>query len=120
MAGLVSCLVRGSGGCEIRTREGLPPTRFPSVRLSVHDRPGTSVTWNSRNSRVTADARELRRMRLRMRLRLKRKTDSGQTGPRALATPDARRARVPGAIASDRVGGRQSATPIGGITLSHR
>jgi hypothetical protein len=21
-----------SGGCEIRTREGLPPTRFPSVR----------------------------------------------------------------------------------------
>ena len=27
-----SCLVRGGGGCEIRTREGLPPTRFPSVR----------------------------------------------------------------------------------------
>ena len=23
---------RRGGGCEIRTREGLPPTRFPSVR----------------------------------------------------------------------------------------
>src|SRR5947207_9386542 len=30
--GLMYCLVRGGGGCEIRTREGLPPTRFPSVR----------------------------------------------------------------------------------------
>jgi hypothetical protein len=60
------------GGCEIRTREGLHPTRFPSVRLSVHDRPGTSVTWNGRNCRVTADACELRRMRLQMRLRLER------------------------------------------------
>src|SRR5262250_786333 len=27
-----SCLVNGGGGCEIRTREALPPTRFPSVR----------------------------------------------------------------------------------------
>src|SRR5215475_1700656 len=27
-----SSQVRGGGGCEIRTREGLPPTRFPSVR----------------------------------------------------------------------------------------
>src|SRR5215831_20614293 len=27
----VSAVQRG-GGCEIRTREGLPPTRFPSVR----------------------------------------------------------------------------------------
>src|SRR5215471_21593794 len=27
-----SSQVSGSGGCEIRTREGLPPTRFPSVR----------------------------------------------------------------------------------------
>src|ERR1700760_4753067 len=32
MIGLAYCLVRGGGGCEIRTREGLPPTRFPSVR----------------------------------------------------------------------------------------
>jgi len=106
--GLVYCLVRGGGGCGIRTREGLHPTRFPSVGLSVRDRPGTSVTWNSRNWRVTADARELRRMRLRMRLRLKRRTDSCQPGPRALAPPDAWRARVPEAIASDRAGDRQS------------
>src|SRR5690242_3855781 len=32
MIGLAYCLVRGGGGYEIRTREGLPPTRFPSVR----------------------------------------------------------------------------------------
>ncbi|MGW2525351.1 WhiB family transcriptional regulator, partial [Streptomyces sp. NPDC001617] len=27
----------GCGGYEIRTREGLPPTRFPHVRLGVRD-----------------------------------------------------------------------------------
>ena len=32
------------GGCEIRTREGLPPTRFPSLRFGVRVRPGPSVT----------------------------------------------------------------------------
>ena len=32
------------GGCEIRTREGLPPTRFPNVRLSVHAMPWPSVS----------------------------------------------------------------------------
>ncbi len=72
MTGLMYCLVRGGGGCEIRTREGLPPTRFPSVRPDVRDRPGPSVTWDGRNWRGSAAARELRRMRLRMRLRLKR------------------------------------------------
>src|SRR4029453_3682310 len=33
-----------SGGCGIRTREGLPPTRFPNVRLGIHARPERSVT----------------------------------------------------------------------------
>ena len=60
-----------SGGCEIRTREGLPPTRFPSVRLSVRDGSGPSVTWDDREQWLSADAREFRRMRLRMRLQPK-------------------------------------------------
>ena len=76
--GLVFSLVRGGGGYEIRTPEGLPPTRFPSVRPGVHASPGQSVTWDDRNRRVTADAREHRRMRLRMRLQPKRTTDSGE------------------------------------------
>src|SRR5215469_14263273 len=32
------------GGCEIRTREGLPPTRFPTMLASVHHSPPPSVT----------------------------------------------------------------------------
>jgi hypothetical protein len=32
------------GGCEIRTREGLPPTRFPTMRTGVHQWPPPSVT----------------------------------------------------------------------------
>ena len=32
------------GGCEIRTREALPPTRFPSLRLGVRLRSPISVT----------------------------------------------------------------------------
>ena len=72
MTGLMYCLVRGGGGCEIRTREGLPPTRFPSVRPSVHRRPCPSVTWDDRDRWALADAREFQRMRLRMRLRLER------------------------------------------------
>ena len=31
------------GGCEIRTREGLPPTRFPTMLASVHRRPPPSA-----------------------------------------------------------------------------
>lgn len=72
MTGLMYCLVRGGGGREIRTREGLSPTRFPSVRPDVRGRPGPSVTWDGCNCRGSAAARELRRMRLRMRLRQKR------------------------------------------------
>src|SRR5215470_6118543 len=59
------------GGCEIRTREGLPPTRFPSMRLCVRDGPGPSVTWDDRGRWASVDAREFRRMRLRMRLQPK-------------------------------------------------
>ena len=32
------------GGCEIRTREALPPTRFPSLHPGVHQGPAPSVT----------------------------------------------------------------------------
>src|SRR5215469_18925102 len=32
----------------VRPCRELPPTRFPSVRLSVHSRPGRSVTWDDR------------------------------------------------------------------------
>src|SRR5262245_2404147 len=32
------------GGCEIRTREGLPPTRFPTMLTGVHRRPLPSAT----------------------------------------------------------------------------
>jgi hypothetical protein len=35
---------QASGGCEIRTREGLHPTRFPTMRTSVHRGPPPSVT----------------------------------------------------------------------------
>jgi hypothetical protein len=31
------------GGCEIRTREGLPPTRFPTMLARVHRRPPPSA-----------------------------------------------------------------------------
>src|SRR5215469_9323436 len=42
---IASSLVRGGGGCEIRTREGLPPTRFPTMRTSVHRRPSPCASW---------------------------------------------------------------------------
>src|SRR5262249_1779885 len=42
--GLVYCLVRGGGGCEIRTREGLPPTRFPTLLAGVRTGSPPSVT----------------------------------------------------------------------------
>src|SRR5215831_3891446 len=99
----VSAGQRG-GGCEIRTREGLPPTRFPSVRLSVHARPGPSVTWDDRNERASADACELQRMRLRMRLGLKLGVLPPASSAAALATPDTRRA--PHATASRKASSR--------------
>src|SRR5438876_11996328 len=55
------------GGCEIRTREGLPPTRFPTMLTGVHRGPPPSATWADRDGWVLADAREPRRMRPHLR-----------------------------------------------------
>ena len=55
------------GGCEIRTREGLPPTRFPTMLTSVHQGSPPSVTWADRDGWVLADTREPRRMRPHLR-----------------------------------------------------
>ena len=49
-----------SGGCEIRTREGLPPTRFPSLRLSVHTRSVRSATSADGPARCSVDVVEHR------------------------------------------------------------
>ncbi len=40
------CVLAGQrgGGCEIRTREGLPPTRLPTLLASVHHGPSPFVT----------------------------------------------------------------------------
>jgi hypothetical protein len=57
----------GVGGCEIRTREGLPPTRFPTMLASVHRRPPPYVSWADRDGWVSADTREPRRMRPHLR-----------------------------------------------------
>src|SRR5690348_3848035 len=57
----------GGGGCEIRTREGLPPTRFPTMLASVHRRPPPYVSWADRDGWVSADTREPRRMRPHLR-----------------------------------------------------
>jgi hypothetical protein len=56
-----------SGGCEIRTREGLPPTRFPSLWVIVHARSARSVNWSCGLVRSSADALEPRRMRPELR-----------------------------------------------------
>src|SRR5262249_14315302 len=55
------------GGCEIRTREGLPRTRFPTMLASVHRRPPPSVSWADCEGWVWADTREPRRMRPHLR-----------------------------------------------------
>ena len=44
------------GGCEIRTREGLPPTRFPIMLTSVHHRPPPFATC-ANTPTVNADER---------------------------------------------------------------
>ena len=38
-----------SGGCGIRTREGLPPTRFPSLLTCIRARSAEYVTWANRS-----------------------------------------------------------------------
>ncbi len=46
-----------SGGCEIRTREGLPPTRFPTMLTSVHQGPPPSVTCLNMTGAVAGERR---------------------------------------------------------------
>jgi hypothetical protein len=53
--------VRAGRGRRSRPREELPPTRFPSVRRSVHDRPRPSVTWNDRDRRARPTPANLRK-----------------------------------------------------------
>jgi hypothetical protein len=57
MTGLMYCLVRGGGGCEIRTREGLPPTRFPTMLTTVHRGPPPSVTCPNTTGAVSGERR---------------------------------------------------------------
>src|SRR5499427_5406952 len=46
LAALILSVLAGQrgGGCEIRTREGLPPTRFPTMLASVYQSSPPSVT----------------------------------------------------------------------------
>ena len=46
-----------SGGCEIRTREGLHPTRFPTMLTGVHQWPPLSVTWPDVTGAIAAERR---------------------------------------------------------------
>ena len=57
-----------SGGCEIRTREALPPTRFPSLHPGVHQGPAPSATCTARLPWCFADGAGRWRMRLELRL----------------------------------------------------
>src|SRR5262249_34265360 len=59
------------GGWEIRTPEGLPPTRFPTMLTRVHRCPPPSATCADRDGWASADAREPRRMRPHLRPRAK-------------------------------------------------
>jgi hypothetical protein len=52
----VSAGQRG-GGCEIRTREGLPPTRFPTMLTTVHRGPPPSVTCPNMTGAVSGEQR---------------------------------------------------------------
>jgi hypothetical protein len=71
----------GGGGCEIRTREGLPPTRFPSLWAIVHVRSARSVTWSCGLVRPFADAPEPQRMRPELRPAQPRVPDGFQEHP---------------------------------------
>src|ERR1700730_18370155 len=68
------CLLRGGGGCEIRTREGLPPTRFPSLWACVRLRLPTSAASNSVVGRWPLDGAETRANETR--------TETGQSAAR--------------------------------------
>ncbi len=57
------------GGYEIRTREGLPPTRFPILPVSVRASSDMFRAWSLPRSPEWLNGREPWRMRLRLRLR---------------------------------------------------
>jgi hypothetical protein len=51
------CAGQRGGGCEIRTREGLPPTRFPTMLAGVHRGPPPSVTCPNMIGAVAGERR---------------------------------------------------------------
>ena len=48
---------RRGGGCEIRTREGLHPTRFPTMLTGVHQWPPLSVTCPDMTGAIAGERR---------------------------------------------------------------
>ena len=64
-----SGLVRAGGGCGIRTREGLPPTRFPSPWPPIHGHSRPSVQAGRPGQRNVLNVGVRRRMRPKLRPR---------------------------------------------------
>jgi len=56
-----------SGGYEIRTREGVTPTRFPSLCTGVRQGSEPFVTWARSLGRTSVDRRVRQRMRPELR-----------------------------------------------------
>ncbi len=56
-----------SGGYEIRTREGVNPTRFPSLCTGVRRRPAPCMTWARGLCRTSPDHPVRQRMRPELR-----------------------------------------------------
>ena len=98
------------GGWGIRTPEGLPPTRFPSLLRGVRVRSRGSVRAHDRRRRPPADASGRWRMRLQMRPTTT--ATSSRCAPR-------RRSRSPSPGAGDsRAGRRCSAVAAAAPTTS--
>src|SRR5829696_9623683 len=101
------------GGCGIRTREGVNPTRFPNPQTVIRADPHVSVHAYEGTSRMLTDASKRRRLRSKLRPRsqrvprtmlalrnAKRVPIGGLTGSaNVLHTPD-RCANVPGNMPS--------------------
>jgi hypothetical protein len=51
-------LLKDGGGYEIRTREGVNPTRFPSLRCRVRHGSPSPVTWHLLCQRTPQDRSE--------------------------------------------------------------
>ena len=60
---------QSSGGYEIRTREGVNPTRFPTLHSPVHGRSQTCSERTSEGKRTWANVSERRQLRLKLRRR---------------------------------------------------